>query len=152
MTDGDRIGDRRRRRSVATPPRPTPREPGPARTWFDDDGVPEQSSDYGTDLVSLGFLGAALRRSRRLWVSLALVGLLLAVAFWKTHPPTPEASTTLMLNVGPEGQPGTAILTDQVVAQSRGVAEIAKRHLRLPESIDSLQAAYTTTIITDRIL
>jgi capsular polysaccharide biosynthesis protein len=137
---------------VASPPRPGARDEGPERSWYDDDGVADRSADYGTDLVSLGFISAAIRRSKRLWVGLAIVGLLLGMAAWATRPPTPEASTTLLLTVGPEGQPGTAILNDQAMAQSRGVAEIALRKLRLPQSIDSLLGTYKSAIVTDRVL
>jgi capsular polysaccharide biosynthesis protein len=144
MNDGDR--------GVA-PPHPGARDEGPERLWFDgDDGVADRSADFGTGLVSLGFFRAALRRNKRFWAGFAAVGLLLGMALWVTRPPAPEASTTLLLTVGPEGQPGTAILNDQAVAQSRGVARTALRELGLPQSVDSLLATYKTAIVTDRIL
>ena len=87
-----------------------------------------------------------------MWAGLAALGLVLGLAFWMTHPPATEASTTLLLTVGPEGQPGTAILNDQAIAQSRGVAAIALRELKLPGSIDSLLATYKSTVVTDRVL
>ena len=154
MTDGDRGAGRRRRTPVASPPRPGARDHGPERPWFDDDddSVADRSADFGTDLVTLGFIRAAVRRSKRLWAGLALLGLLLGMAFWLTRPPTPEASTTLLLTVGPEGQTGTAILNDQAMAQSRGVAGIALRKLGLRQSIDSLLATYKTAVVTDRVL
>jgi capsular polysaccharide biosynthesis protein len=153
MTDGDRGVRRRRRTTVASPPRPGVRDDGADRSWFDDDGgVADRSVDLGTDLVNLGFIRAALRRSKRLWVGLAILGLLLGVALWATRPPTSDASTTLLLTVGPEGQPGTAILNDQAVAQSRGVAGIARQKLRLQQSIDSFQATYKTAVVTYRVL
>jgi capsular polysaccharide biosynthesis protein len=133
-------------------PRPGARDDGPERSWFDDDGVADRSAEFGTDLVNLGFISGAVRRSKRVWVGLAVVGLLLGTALWATRPPTPEASTTLLLTVGPEGQPGTAILNDQAMAQSRGVAGIALRKLGLPQSIDSLLGTYKTVVVTDRIL
>jgi capsular polysaccharide biosynthesis protein len=152
MTDGDRVGDRRRRTPAGSPARPGARDDGPGRLWFDDDGVSDRSADLATDLVNLGFIRAALRRSRRLWAGLAVLGLLLGVAFWMTRPPSPQASTTLILTVGPEGQPGTAILNDQAVAQSRGVAGIAIRKLGLHQSIDSFLATYKAVVVTDRVL
>jgi capsular polysaccharide biosynthesis protein len=54
--------------------------------------------------------------------------------------------------VGPEGQPGTAILNDQAVAQSRGVAGIALQKLKSQESIDSFQSTYKAAVVTDRVL
>jgi capsular polysaccharide biosynthesis protein len=153
MTDGDGGTRRRRRTPVVSPPRPSARDEGPAPTWFDDDsGAADRSADIGTDLVNLGFIRAALRRSKRLWAGLAVVGLLLGVALWATRPATSEASTTLLLTVGPEGQPGTAILNEQAVAQSRGVAGIALGKLGLRQSVDSFLATYKTVVVTDRVL
>jgi capsular polysaccharide biosynthesis protein len=152
MTDGDHGARRRRQTPVASPSRAGARDDGLERPRLDDDGVADRSADFGTDLVDLGFIRAAVRRSRRLWAGLAILGLLLGVAFWHTRTPTSEASTTLLLTVGPEGQPGTAILNDQAIAQSRGVARIALRNLGLRQSTDSLLATYKTTVLTDRVL
>ncbi|HEU5044838.1 MAG TPA: hypothetical protein VFT75_11975 [Nocardioidaceae bacterium] len=117
-----------------------------------DHGVADVPADVDGDLVSLRFIGEALRRGRRVCAGLALVGLLLGAAVWVTHPPVPEASTTLLLDVGPEGQPGTAILNDQVMAESRGVAADALRALGLAQSIEDLESTYTADVVTDRVL
>lgn len=152
MTDRDPGGRRRRRTPFGSPRGVGAGDDAPDHSWFDDDDVADRSADVGTDLVNLGFLRAALRRSRRLWAGLAVVGLLLGAAFWVRHPPSAEAKTTLLLTVGPEGQPGTAILNEQAMARSRGVAQIALRKLGLQQSIESLLATYKTTVVTDRIL
>jgi capsular polysaccharide biosynthesis protein len=123
--------------------------PGP---WFEPDDGGADRSAIGAELVNLGFIRAAIRRSRRLWVGLALLGFLLGTALWVTRPPTSAASTTLLLTVGPESQPGTAILNDQAVAQSRGVAGLALHRLGLHESIDAFLPTYKTTVLTDRVL
>lgn len=126
----------------------------PSFGWFgaDDDGSTESSVDFGADLVNLGFIGAALRRSKPFWMGLAVLGLLIGLASWAMRPPTSSATTTLLLTVGPEAQPGTAILNDQAIAQSRGVATIARQELGLHQSVDSLLASYETTVLTDRVL
>src|SRR5215471_16596675 len=151
MTDRDPGGRRRRRAPLGSPPGSGGADDAPERSWFADD-VADRSSDLGTDLVNLGFLRAALRRSRRLWAGLAVLGLLLSVAFWVTHQPAPKATTRLLLEVGPEGQPGTAIQNDQAMAGSRGVARIALRKLGSRESVDSLLATYKASVVTDQIL
>src|SRR5215813_4014963 len=153
MTDRDPGGRRRRRAPRGSTPGPPARDDAQERSWLeDDDGVADRSADFGADLVNLGFLRAALRRSRRVWAGMAVFGLLLGAAFWVTHSPAPEATTTLLLTVGPEGQPGTAILNDQAMADSRGTATIALRELRLQQSVDSFMATYKTKVVTDRIL
>lgn len=123
-------------------------------TWLagEEDAGTDGSADFGGDLVNLGFIGAALRRSRPFWLGLAILGVLIGVASWVMRPPMSSASTTLLLTVGPEAQPGTAILNDQAIAQSRGVAAIARQELGTRESIDSLLATYQTTVLTDRVL
>ena len=44
------------------------------------------------------------------------MGLLAGAGLYLASPPTYQASTTLLLTVGPEAQPGTAILDDQTMA------------------------------------
>jgi capsular polysaccharide biosynthesis protein len=131
------------------------RDDGPARLRFDDDyndARADTSADFATGLVSLGFFTAALRRGRRFWVGLALLGLVLGLGVGWMLKPGYQASTTLLLTVGPEGQPGTVILNDQSVAQSHGVAQLALRELGLPESVDDFVESYTAEVVTDRVL
>jgi capsular polysaccharide biosynthesis protein len=78
--------------------------------------------------------------------------MLLGLALCFLRGPVPQASTTLLLNVGPESQPGTAILNDQTIAQSRAVADQAKQALKLQETTDSFQSTYSATVLTDRVL
>ncbi len=144
MNDGDR---------GAPPPHPGARDDGPERLWFEgDDGAADRSADFANGLVSLGFIRAALRRGKRFWVGLAVLGLLVGLALWVTRPPISQASATLLITVGPEGQPGTAILNDQAVAQSRGVAGLALRELGLRRSIDNFLGTYKAAVVTDRVL
>jgi capsular polysaccharide biosynthesis protein len=130
------------------------RDDAPKRPWFDDDvtAAGDGAPDFSPSLVSLGFIRAALRRSAWFWRIMAVAGLLVGAGVYLAIPPTYQATTTLLLNVGPEAQPGTAILNDQTVAQSRGVAGLAVDNLRLRQSVNSLLGAYTATVVTDRVL
>jgi capsular polysaccharide biosynthesis protein len=130
------------------------RDDGPKRPWFDDDvmAAEDGAPSFSPSLVSLGFIRAALRRSAWFWRIMAIAGLLVGAGAYLAVPPTYQATTTLLLNVGPEAQPGTAILNDQTVAQSRGVAGLAVNDLRLRQSVNSLLGAYTATVVTDRVL
>lgn len=159
----DRQGDEPRQRgSTQRAARTEPievsaRQPTPAR-WPVGDGDADDTraagvlGDEAAELVNLGFFRAALRRGRHVWVALAVLGLLVGVASSTLHPPGSSATTTFLLAVGPEAQPGTAILNDQAIAQSRGVAAIARHELGLRTSIDGLLATYTATVVTDRIM
>ena len=127
---------------------------GPERLWVDDDvtRVADRSADFAPGLVSLGFIRAALRRSARFWRGTAVIGLLAGAGLYLEAPHTHQASTTLLLTVGPESVPGTAILDDQAIAHSRGVAELAAHKLGLREDVNSLLGSYTVTVVTDRVL
>ncbi|MGE5292925.1 MAG: hypothetical protein ACM3ML_38210 [Micromonosporaceae bacterium] len=127
---------------------------GPKRPWFNDDAIAGEdgSADFAPSLVSLGYIRAALRRSARFWRGMAVIGLLAGAGLYLAMPPTHQASTTLLLTVGPETQPGTAILDDQTIAQSRGVASLAIHKLGLRQSVSSFLGSYTATPQTDRVL
>jgi capsular polysaccharide biosynthesis protein len=126
----------------------------PSRFWADGnftaaDDAPE---DFSPSLVSLGFIKAAVRRSRRLVVVMAAAGFLLGAAAYVASPHAAQATTRLVLTVGPESVPGTAIADDQAIAQSRAVAGLVVRKLKLPQSAESFLGSYTATPVTDRVL
>jgi len=127
---------------------------GPERLWFDDDvtAIGDRRADFAAGLVSLGFIRAALRRSAWFWSVSAVVGLLVGVGLYVAAPPTHQASTTLLLTVGPESVPGTAILDDQAIAHSRSVAGLAMHKLGLRQSVGSFLGSYTAAVVTDRVL
>jgi capsular polysaccharide biosynthesis protein len=127
---------------------------GPKRPWFDDDAIAvgDGPADFAPSLVSVGFIRAALRRSARFWRGMAVIGLLAGAGLYLASPPTYQASTTLLLTVGPEAQPGTVILNDQTIAQSRGVAGLAVHNLGLRQSVGSFLGSYKATPLTDRVL
>jgi len=83
---------------------------------------------------------------------MALAGLLLSVGLVVKSPPVYQASTTLLLKVGPEAAPGTAIQNEQVIAQSRPVAALTLKELKLPEDVSRFIQSYTVTVVTDQVL
>lgn len=126
----------------------------PRRPWFDDDAVAagDGSADFAPSLVSIGFIRAALRRSVWFCRVMAVIGLLAGAGLYLKSPPTYQASTTLLLTVGPETQPGEAILNDQTMAQSPAVAGLAVHNLGLRQSVSSFLGSYKVTAPTDRVL
>jgi len=124
------------------------------RTWTDEDFTPPEdgTADFNAGLTSLGFVRAAIRRSRRSWCAAAAAGFLIGLGVYVTSPPVYQAETTLLLTNGPEPQPGTAVQDDQTIAQSIPVAALALHKLGLHESVGSFLASYTATPVTDRIL
>ena len=128
--------------------------PSDAFLAYDDLAILEERSadDLGTGITSLGFLRGALRRGRRFWCAMAVIGLLAGIAFYKLDSPAYQASTTILLTQNPAEDPLSAMQDDQAIAQSRAVAGRTVRQLGLSESTNSFLAAYTAAIVTDRIL
>jgi len=116
--------------------------------------VDDRPTDIGTGLTNLGFIKAALRRRRRLWYTLAAVGLVIGLGLAVKQAPSYQASTSLLLT--PQAAPGEAsgapILNEQTIAESRAVAELAMKKLGLQGSVSHFQGEYTVTAPTDRLL
>ena len=126
---------------------------GPDLPWSDEViGADDHGADLTAGLASLGFIGAALRRRKWLWAAMAVVGLIIGSGVYLSSPPHYQASTTLLLTVGPEAQPGTAILDDQAITESRSVAALALQQLGIREDPGSFLSTYTVTVVTDRVL
>jgi capsular polysaccharide biosynthesis protein len=124
------------------------------RLWAADDFTAEEDDavDFNAGLASLGFIRAAVRRSARFWGAVAVAGMLLGSAVYVTTPHAVQASTTLLLTVGPEAVAGTAIQDDVAIAQSRAVAGLVVDKLKLPQSPSSFLSMYTATPVTDRVM
>lgn len=127
----------------------------PERLWLYDDFNPGEDApvtDFATGLASLGFIGAAVRRSRRLWCVLAIVGFLCGVAYYVMSPASYEATATILLTHNPDENPIDAMQTDLDLAHSGAVAGQALRKLGLNESSSSFLATYTVINPTDRVM
>jgi capsular polysaccharide biosynthesis protein len=126
----------------------------PERAWADEDLGPTEdgTSDFNAGLTSLGFIRAAMRRSRRAWCATAAVGFVVGLGLYVASPALYQASTTLLLTNGPEVQPGAAVQDDQTIAQSLPVAELAVHKLGLQRSASSFLGSYAATPVTDRAL
>jgi capsular polysaccharide biosynthesis protein len=125
----------------------------PGWLWAPDDTEAEdQPADFNAGLTSMGFIRAALRRRRRFWVGMAVLGLLITAGLYLKTPPTYQASTALFLTVGPESAAGNAIANDQALAQSRAVSALALRKLALQEDPGSFVSSITATALSDRVL
>jgi hypothetical protein len=103
-------------------------------------------------LVSLGFLGAALRRRTRLWCAGALVGLAVGCGYYVAVPPAHKATVSVLLADNPEADPDNEVQTDIALAQSAPVAAGAIRQLGLQQTPSSFLGTYTVTKVTDQVL
>lgn len=127
----------------------------PERLWPEGEfQSPEDSSvvDPTERLVSLSFIRAALKRRRRLWCALAVVGLIVGVGMYKLLPPSYSASTTILLTDGPNEDPQVQISADAALAKSTQVAADVVHKLGLPQSVASFSAAYSVATPADLVM
>jgi capsular polysaccharide biosynthesis protein len=124
-------------------------------TIYDGDaGFDDRSSAAGTapGLVSLGFIGSALRRRARLWGILAIIGLIIGAGYATAKPPKYTATTTILLVDNPQENPVNEIATDLALAESTPVAAAVVSRLGLQETPASFLGTYSVTQVTTQIL
>ncbi|MCG7203381.1 Wzz/FepE/Etk N-terminal domain-containing protein [Streptomyces arenae] len=115
----------------------TPAEPSPA-----------------APLLDLQALVVSVRRRRRLWCAMALVGLLIGAALAVLMPPSPTA-TTKVLVAHAEDQPndtGTLIRTDVQLLGTTQIADKALKSLRSSEKPEDFMQDYRGTGLTNNLL
>ncbi|WP_030559344.1 Wzz/FepE/Etk N-terminal domain-containing protein [Streptomyces aureocirculatus] len=114
--------------------------------------APESSA--AAPLVDLRALVVAVRRRRRLWCSLALVGLLAGAALAVLRPPPPTAVTKILV-AHKEDQPndtGTLIRTDVELLRTTRIAGKALESLRSTEKPEDFMRNYRGTGLTNNLL
>lgn len=109
------------------------------------DGPAEETP---TGLIDLGYLGAALRRSRRLWLTIAAAGLFIGAALFVSSKPSYQATAAILLKGDPTMDAPTQILTASEIAQEPTVAQLALKNLGLPGT----RLPYTVTVIDNQVL
>jgi capsular polysaccharide biosynthesis protein len=125
------------------------------RLWAYEDFSSDQEHpafDVTGAFASLGFLRTALRRSARLWLLLAAIGLVAGGAMYAAFPPEYQATTSIYFTNNPDIDPLTQIDTDQTLAATRPIAEQAMRSLGLGGSANSFLGSYTTTVVTNQVM
>ncbi|MFD3437075.1 Wzz/FepE/Etk N-terminal domain-containing protein [Streptomyces sp. NPDC058685] len=111
-------------------------------------------SSGAVTLLDLQGLVVAVRRRRRLWSAMALLGLLIGAALAVLLPPPPSALTKVLV-AHKEDQPndtGTLIRTDVELLQTTRVAGIALRSLKSPEKPEDFMRDYRGTGLTNNLL
>lgn len=141
------------------PDRPVPWSTGvsddmPERLWVLDtpSAVVDPPGRLTGGLVSLGFLKSALRRGRRVWALTAILGILIGGGLYVKFPPAFKATTSVLLTDNPNQDPAVEVQTDAALAQSTAVGAAVVKQLGLTQSVSSLLAAYSVSVVTDRVL
>ncbi|MEU2422020.1 Wzz/FepE/Etk N-terminal domain-containing protein [Streptomyces sp. NPDC007851] len=105
-------------------------------------------------LLDLQALVVSVRRRRRLWCAMALVGLLVGAALAVLMPPSPTA-TTKVLVAHAQDQPndtGTLIRTDVQLLQTTQIADKALKSLRSTAKPEDFMQDYRGTGLTNNLL
>lgn len=111
-------------------------------------------SAAGTPLLDLHALVVAVRRRRRLWGALALLGLVIGAAVAILLPPPPSAVTKVLVT-HQEDQPndtGTLIRTDIEVLGTTRIAKDALQTLKSRENPEDFMKDYRGTGLTNNVL
>ncbi|MEU8959049.1 Wzz/FepE/Etk N-terminal domain-containing protein [Streptomyces sp. NPDC048518] len=115
----------------------------------------DRTSDAGSSpLFDLHALVVAVRRRRRFWCTLALLGLLAGAALAVLRPP-PPAATTKVLVTHQDDQPndtGTLIRTDVELLGTTRIAGKALQALKSTEKPEDFMADYRGTGVTNNLL
>jgi capsular polysaccharide biosynthesis protein len=125
------------------------------RLWaYEDLTVAEEHPPFNVAgaVASLGFIGAAVRRSRRFWLILAAIGMVAGLGTFIVYPVSYQANVTVLVKNNPVDDPVSAMLTEVVLVESQSVASGAVKALGLTQSVSSFRAAYTATVATNQVL
>ena len=106
----------------------------------------------GTGLVSLGFIGAALGRRVRLWLTLAVAGLVVGAGYYVAAPVAYSATVSVIVVDDPSQNPIYEVQTDTALAKTIPVATGAVQELGLQESPNDFLASYSITAVTQQVL
>ncbi|MFE1310555.1 Wzz/FepE/Etk N-terminal domain-containing protein [Streptomyces sp. NPDC058755] len=111
-------------------------------------------SSAAAPLLDLQALVVSVRRRRRLWCFMALLGLLIGAAVAVLLPPSPSAVTKVLV-AHQEDQPndtGTLIRTDVQLLGTTQIADRALKSLKSPEKPEDFMREYRGTGLTNNLL
>ncbi|RZB19231.1 polysaccharide biosynthesis protein [Streptomyces sp. F001] len=111
-------------------------------------------SSAAAPLLDLQALVVTVRRRRRLWCAMTLLGLLAGAAVAVLMPPQPSAVTKVLV-AHKEDQPndtGTLIRTDVELLQTTRIADQALQALKSPEKPEDFMRDYRGTGLTNNVL
>ena len=116
----------------------------------DFDNLPS-ATDASAGLISLGYIGSALRRSMLVWLAVTVIGLIVGAGLGTLRLHGHTATTTVLIETSPQG---TEMPTDAAIAQSAPVAAAVVAQLGIQQTPAAFLGTYTvvagttTTILT----
>jgi len=125
------------------------------RLWAYEDFSPEAEHpgfDVTGAFASLGFLRAALKRSKRVWLATAAIGMIVGAGLITLVPPKYQATTSIYFTNNPNMDALSAITTDQTLVSTRPIAMKVMQDLGIGGSVNSFLGSYISTIVTNQVL
>jgi capsular polysaccharide biosynthesis protein len=125
------------------------------RLWaYEDFATANEHQPYNVtgSFASLGFIWAAIKRSRRFWLVWAVIGIVAGLGIYVKYPVSYVATVSVLVKNNPGQDPISAMQTQVQLAQSETVAANTVKELGLPQSVSSFRAAYTATSTTSQII
>jgi capsular polysaccharide biosynthesis protein len=104
-----------------------------------------------TSLIDLGFVGAAFKRSKKVWCLTAAIGLVAGLGLLERLHPSYQATETLVMSNDPTVDAFTAMTTDTLEAKDPMVAAMVIKQLGLAESPSALLRGYTATVVSNQV-
>jgi hypothetical protein len=117
---------------------------GPNGDFAEFDALPS-ATDTTAGLVSLGFIGSALRRSMAIWIVGAVIGLVIGSGLAVLKQPVATATASLLLDTTDNAQ-GKELPTDIAIAESTPVAAAVIAQLGIQQTPTDFLKTYTVTI------
>lgn len=134
---------------------PRGRGTGPAEPQWHFEDLPdgtEPATDAPTRLVSLGEIGAAINRSKRLWCITAVVGLLLGGALFIATKPSYQVTVSVLITNDPSQDPVSQQSTNQLLAEAPTLGAMMVKQLGLNETPAAFIKTYTVTVTSNEVL
>ncbi|MFE3073077.1 Wzz/FepE/Etk N-terminal domain-containing protein [Streptomyces sp. NPDC059247] len=116
--------------------------------------TPASEPTAPTPLLDLQSLVVAVRRRRRLWSAVALLGLLAGAGLAVLLPPPPTATTKVLVahQEDQPNDPGTLIRTDVALLHTTRIAGAALRSLKSTEEPEDFMRDYEGAGLTNNVL
>ncbi len=112
----------------------------------------QPSRRYMGQFVSLHYVFKAFSRRKRIWITLAVAGLLIGVSLHQVIPSKYTAQTSLLMVHNPNDDPTRDMATDVALLESEAVAQKVVSELGLQTSAQKFTGEYTGVALTDQVL
>jgi capsular polysaccharide biosynthesis protein len=118
-----------------------------------DVGDAAEATDAPTSkLISLGDIGAAIKRRKKVWLIAAVVGLLVGGVLFVVSKPVYQVSVSVLITNDPSVDPVTQQTTNQLLAEAPTLDAAMIKKLGLNETPVAFAKTYTVTVTSNQVI